>query len=162
MSVNKVVFGDQTLMDITDSTVDPGTVIEGNVFYDRSGARMIGSLGPATQNSNGLLTAADKQKLDNIMCGSTEYWNSRLNFIPPEGAIIMYQDGTSSNIKIGDGLAYCVDLPFVTDSVKAQILAALGTHITDMDVHVTAAKQTFWNNKLNCDLQDEMLIFNRE
>lgn len=41
--VNKVVYGDQTLMDITDTTADEGTVASGEVFYKASGERSTGT-----------------------------------------------------------------------------------------------------------------------
>lgn len=46
-NVNKVVYGNQTVMDITDTTAEAADVAEGEVFYDRSGAR---SVGTATSN----------------------------------------------------------------------------------------------------------------
>ena len=42
-NVNKVVFGDATLMDITDTTAEPSDVAAGQVFYTRSGARSVGT-----------------------------------------------------------------------------------------------------------------------
>lgn len=42
-NVNKVVYGNQTVMDITDTTAEPETVLEGEVFYDKSGTRQTGS-----------------------------------------------------------------------------------------------------------------------
>lgn len=42
-NVNKVVFGDATLMDITDTTAEPSDVAAGQVFYTRSGARAVGT-----------------------------------------------------------------------------------------------------------------------
>ena len=42
-NVNKVVFGDATLMDITDTTAEPADVAAGQVFYTRSGARSVGT-----------------------------------------------------------------------------------------------------------------------
>ena len=42
-NVNKVVFGDQTVMDITDTTAEPADVAAGEVFYTRSGARAVGT-----------------------------------------------------------------------------------------------------------------------
>ena len=70
MGVNKVIFGDQTIMDITDSTVNPENVIENNVFYDRSGTRQVGTLGDATTENHGLMSAADKAKLDEFQDAS--------------------------------------------------------------------------------------------
>ena len=70
MAVNKVIYGDETLMDITDSTVNPENVIENNVFYDRSGNRQVGILGDATTENHGLMSAADKAKLDEFQDAS--------------------------------------------------------------------------------------------
>ena len=70
MGVNKVVFGDQTIIDITDSTVNPENVIENNVFYDTSGTRQVGTLGDATTENHGLMSAADKAKLDEFQDAS--------------------------------------------------------------------------------------------
>lgn len=64
--VNKVEYGDQTLMDITDTTAESNDVIEGQVFYAKSGARSVGTLGDATQSTHGLMSAADKIKLDEL------------------------------------------------------------------------------------------------
>lgn len=62
--VNKVQFGDTTIMDITDTTADSGDVIEGEVFYSKSGARSVGTLGDATTSAHGLMSAADKIALE--------------------------------------------------------------------------------------------------
>lgn len=62
--VNKVQFGDTTIMDITDTTADSGDVIEGEVFYNKSGARSVGTLGDATTSTHGLMSAADKIALE--------------------------------------------------------------------------------------------------
>ena len=64
--INKVEYGDQTLMDITDTTAENSDVIEGQVFYARNGARSVGTLGDATQSTHGLMSATDKTKLDEI------------------------------------------------------------------------------------------------
>ena len=43
-NINKVEFGNDVLMDITDTTAEPEDVAEGKVFYRKSGARAIGTL----------------------------------------------------------------------------------------------------------------------
>ena len=68
---NKVIYGDQTLMDITDTTASSEDVLEGEVFYSANGARSTGSLGDATQSTHGLMSATDKTKLDGIAAGAT-------------------------------------------------------------------------------------------
>ena len=63
---NKVIYGNQTLMDITDTTATENDVLEGEVFYSASGARSVGTLSDATTTTHGLMSAADKIKLDGI------------------------------------------------------------------------------------------------
>lgn len=61
---NKVIYGNQTLMDITDTTASTDDVIEGQVFYSASGARSVGTLTDATTTTHGLMSAADKIALE--------------------------------------------------------------------------------------------------
>lgn len=44
MAINKVVYGNQTLVDLTSDTVEPGDVAQGKTFHDRSGATQTGTL----------------------------------------------------------------------------------------------------------------------
>lgn len=44
MAINKVVYGDQTLIDISDATLSAADLLEGLVAYNRAGERIIGSL----------------------------------------------------------------------------------------------------------------------
>ena len=107
----------------------------------------------------------------NILIGTTTQWSADNTFIAPAGTIIIYTDRgtyTSNNttitvpgIKISDGLAYVVDLPFVGDDVAASIRSELNDHINDNVKHITSAERTFWNNKLNCDIAGEVLQLNR-
>ena len=127
----------------------------------------------ATKEEPGLMSAADKAKLDSIgvKYHTTDYWNNSVGYIPAEGEIIIYSDyatkdvdGETVNIpalKIGTGNAYVQDLAFV-DEVMSD---ALAEHIADVTRHISAGDRSFWNNKLNVnDLQEvseEVLIFNR-
>ena len=61
---NKIIYGDQTLMDITDTTASTGDVLEGQVFYSASGARSVGALTDATTATHGLMSVADKIALE--------------------------------------------------------------------------------------------------
>lgn len=63
---NKIIYGNQTLMDITDTTATENDVLEGEVFYSASGARSTGTLGDATTTTHGLMSATDKTKLDTL------------------------------------------------------------------------------------------------
>lgn len=43
MAVNKVVYGDRTLIDISDSTVAAGDLRDGITAYDKTGNKITGS-----------------------------------------------------------------------------------------------------------------------
>ena len=98
---------------------------------------------------------------------TTANWQKRTSYIPVKGEIIIYSDRNVVDehnypgIKIGDGLAYVVDLPFVGQEVEAHILGVLNEHIEDMHMHITDEEREFWNNKLNYSIDGEKLIFNR-
>ena len=102
----------------------------------------------------------------------TANWNLQKTFVPLKGEIIIYLDydfklddhGNKINIpaiKIGDGASYGVDLPFVGDDLKKEIL----DHISNAGIHVTEIEKQLWNNKLNVadeqEVVDNVLIFNR-
>ena len=98
--------------------------------------------------------------------GSTVEWQARLNYIPNKGDILIYTDKetlsdntTVPGIKIGDGLAYGIDLPFVGDDIAEDLLS----HINNTTIHMTAAERTKWNNKITCEdtVSDETLILTR-
>lgn len=44
--VNKVQFGNETLIDLTSDTVTPDKVLNGVTFHDKSGALQTGTLTP--------------------------------------------------------------------------------------------------------------------
>ena len=100
--------------------------------------------------------------------GTTAFWQSKSTYIPKKGEFVVYTDHTTKNnpdgsttnipaIKVGDGLAYVVDLPFTDDGLSA----ALDDHIEDQVRHVTLQERLFWNAKLNCEVTNEELILNR-
>ena len=104
---------------------------------------------------------------------TTENWNNHRLFIPKRGEVIIYtdhghiDDGFGNmidvpGIKIGDGNAYLVDIPFVGADVRYQILDELRLHANDTEIHVSPQDREFWNNKLNYDVFSENLIFNRQ
>ena len=45
MAINKVVYGERTLLDITDSDVTPNNLLLGNVGYKKNGERIQGNVG---------------------------------------------------------------------------------------------------------------------
>ena len=109
---NKVVYGDQTLMDITDTTAEQADVIEGQVFYRANGARSVGTLTDATQSTHGLMSTADKIKLDGIVAGA--------------GVVDVQIDSTS--VVNNAGIA---DLPYAS-TTAAGLLSAADKTIIDV------------------------------
>ena len=104
-----------------------------------------------------------------IKIGTTAELNSDISYIPPKGEIRLYLDKTTivdnnktitvPGIKVGDGLAYGVDLPFLGDDILKKLL----DHIADEAAHITQEERAFWNNKINCEdeVSNEILILNR-
>ena len=106
---------------------------------------------------------------------TTANWNNAIGFIPLAGEIIIYTDYKTITkeidgeerqvqipaIKIGDGMAYVQDLPFVDEDLRDRII----DHINNSNIHVSLQEKLFWNNKLNVDdnaeLVDGALILNR-
>ena len=92
-----------------------------------------------------------------IFVDTTINWQTKPNFIPNTGDIIIFLDKeiltkdnqiiTIPGIKIGDGDAYNLDLPFIGDEILDQLL----DHIFNSSIHTTSVEKTFWNNKLNCE-----------
>ena len=112
-----------------------------------------------------------------ILCAvhdTTAKWNSNLEFVPKKGEIVIYTDYGRKMvdgveylvpaIKIGDGLAYLVDLPFVGESDRDAIMKTITDHINNNVVHITAQERARWNNKLDDAAylsDDESLIIKR-
>ena len=96
-----------------------------------------------------------------VFFNTKEGWNLQSQLIGQINTIYVYtnyqQDEQGKNIagiKIGDGKAYLVDLPFL-DTLYFK-------HINDDNIHVTSAEKQFWNNKMRCYYsltQDEALVF---
>ena len=97
---------------------------------------------------------------------TTAEWNSQPTLIGEQGHIYVYTDyqiidgNPVPGVKIGDGIAYLIDNPFVSGDTTA-----LYEHINDTIVHITNAEREFWNNKVRCymsDIDSERIIFTTE
>ena len=98
-----------------------------------------------------------------IYYNTTTYWNSHPQLIAKKGYIYVYSDYKQSEgedivgIKVGDGLSYLIDMPFIDKP--------LDDHIADNIKHISNEERTFWNNKVRCfiDPNDEQnIIFTTE
>lgn len=156
----------------------------GTYQIERSGINIsalldkISSIGIATHSKDGLMSAADKEKLDclgtaTIRYNTTAYWDAQVGYIPAAGDIIIYADYKTQEkdgqtiyvpgIKVGSGNAYVQDLAFINDSEYDY--TEMIQHMANTHIHVTDEEKAFWNNKLNVDdtqeVVGESLVFNR-
>lgn len=94
-----------------------------------------------------------------VLFGTKAEWDAQTTLISNANTLYVYTDhqldsqgNKVAGIKVGDGLAYVVDLPF-TDAVTTE-------HIADNTRHVTQAERDSWNNKVRCYYAGtEQLIF---
>lgn len=104
----------------------------------------------------------------NIMIGTTAEWEAHSAYIAPEGTLCIYTDASTytdgednvivvPGLKISNGINAIVDSPFIGDDIRK----ILDDHINDNVRHITNEERTFWNNKINCDMNNENLILNR-
>lgn len=112
-------------------------------------------------------------KLDNTLVyesKTVEEWNNDKDLISQKGTLYIYtnykviKDQEDNEIflpgiKLGDGKAYLIDLPFLnTDTFNEQIL----DHINNKVIHVSLEDRMFWNNKLNLvQPESQTLVLNR-
>jgi len=80
MNNNKVILGDQTIMDISDSTVTPNNLLNGEIGYSGNGDRVVGSYAPPTaghtiQNDSG----TDMQRRDKLQFKGTYVEDDQTN-----------------------------------------------------------------------------------
>lgn len=88
-----------------------------------------------------------------ICYDTTANWNSQPSLIAKKGYIYIYSDYSTiivdgeevvvPRMKVGDGSAYLIDMPFVGDDICDMIIQ----HINDASIHITPQEREFWNNK---------------
>lgn len=96
-----------------------------------------------------------------VLYASTATWNSQPQLISARGYIYIYSDYRQNQqgqniaaMKVGDGRAYLIDMPFTDDLLYA--------HIADTVRHITQEEREFWNNKIRCymdPLNEHRLVF---
>lgn len=99
-----------------------------------------------------------------VKCDTTEGWNSQIDLIAEEGVVYVYTDYLLNEdnepipaFKVGDGLAYLIDIPFNED-INSK-------HIQNTNIHITDAEREYWNNKVTVYLDVnylEELVFSKE
>lgn len=102
------------------------------------------------------------------ICKTTAEWDLMPDYVPELGAIIVYLDhrkdesgADTPGVKIGDGMAYLIDLPFCGEDFTKEVADALEEHVMNTIIHVSVEDRERWDNKLNYNLSGETLVLNR-
>ena len=126
-----------------------------------------------------LRDALAQQKIDEINEKSKNYliyysktqeeWNQTIDLIAEKDVVYIYTEyyneqgqlKKTPGLKIGDGINYLYDLPFVHNP---QFYDDFISHIDNKNIHVTTDEKVFWNNKININelVKNQNLIFNRD
>lgn len=132
MKVNKVEFDGKTLVDLSDATVTPETLLKGEVAYNAAGERITGTLDPLTEeeyggSGPGVVAQADKAK----EAVTAQTANTLLNHVggqghagdwySPPGAVIAFAGKTAP-----EGWLLC-DGRTVSRTTYAALFTAIGT-----------------------------------
>ncbi len=117
--VNKVVFGNTTVMDISDTTADPSKVLASEKFYDRSGAPQTGSCTYDADTSDADATAAE------ILLNKTAYVNGNklTGSMPNRGAVTLTIDDINDELAIQNGYHDGSGVAKLDATEKAKIIA---------------------------------------
>lgn len=94
-----------------------------------------------------------------VRFNTTAGWSVQTTLVSEPETIYVYTDHKTDSqgnkiagVKVGDGNAYVVDLPF-TDALEME-------HISNTSIHISDAEREFWNNKVRCYYTGiEQLIF---
>lgn len=124
------------------------------------GQQLIGVLS-SNGSLRGGLSVPSTITVNNVLVNTTEEWNSQSSLIGKKGVVYIYTDRSINDqgqpipgFKVGDGLAYLIDLPFNDDIMM--------THINDSSIHITEEERLFWNNKVTAHLNpfnvEELII----
>lgn len=107
---------------------------------------------------------------NNIHSDTTANWNAQPGLIAKKDHIYIYTDYTqvsSINIpamKVGDGNAYLIDLPFVSSGGGSES-PRVQEHLANTSIHVSEEDRAFWDNKVTCFTSNdnsEILVFSKE
>ena len=117
--VNKVVFGNTTVMDISDTTADPTKVLASEKFYDRSGAPQTGACTFDADTSDANATAAE------ILDTKTAYVNGNklTGSMTNRGAVTLTIDDVDDELAIANGYHDGSGVAKLDATEKAKIIA---------------------------------------
>lgn len=150
MGVNKVVFGAVSIMDISDSTVTPATLLKGVTAYDAKGEKITGTFETDKKvvEKSGTMTVSDQRDSITINTGLDEICAIRI-----VGSDITHKDGDkytrewTYNSDLGVAYATRVNVSSITIGGNTSLLAATYAH----DGYITIDGGTVIANKIDSD-----------
>lgn len=145
--INKVVFGNDTLIDLTADTVTAADVLSGVTAHDRSGAPITGSCTYDADTSDATASAGE------ILSGQTAYVNGvkLTGTMPNRGAVTGIIDDVSTPYSIQQGYhdgsgTVSIDSTEAAKIIPSNILEGVtilgvtGTVEPSSDVHIESSK----------------------
>lgn len=146
MAVNKVVYGDETLVDLTNDSVTPDTLAEGATAHDASGARITGKMksggGVSVQSDWNQTdeTAADFIKNKPIVVVKLDFETFALDKTPAEiGALV--DEGNVVLFSL-TGSPFTVNY-YDDGSVTAMVVAFAAGGFSDSEILVASTYLSF-------------------
>ena len=132
-----------------------------NIAYDSSNNKLTKTINGTTSDVVTIQTLLETF----VHQDTTANWNANNTLVGQKDHIYIYTDYDSINnealagVKIGDGNAYLIDLPFINGNNTK-----LNTHIADSVSHITSNERTAWNDKVTCymdSVDSEMIVFSK-
>lgn len=124
MAVNQVIFNNNTLIDISDSTVEPNKIINGFTCYDKSGAKITG-----TYKAIPMQPYIFDLNLGYISAGKWIYENPTKTYID----IYEVQQGHHYFITLGANVGSRFRAMFSTTDVSTSTVDVTGTQIINLN-----------------------------
>lgn len=145
--INKVIFGNQTLIDLTADTITAADLLSGKTAHDRSGATITGSCTYDADTSGATATAGEILATKTAYAGGVELTGTMPNRGAASGTIADlstpyaiqqgYHDGSGS-VSIDSTEAAKIIPSNILEGVT--ILGVTGTVEPSSDVHIESSK----------------------
>lgn len=146
MANNKVIFGNETIMDITDSTVTSENLLSGETAYDASGQKITGNVTVPTKLSDLSDDATHRLVTDT----EKSTWNGKISDNPTfseASSRANIESGESFSTILGKIKKFFADLKSVAFSGNASDLTQDASNRL-----VTDTEKTTWNGKSDLQL----------
>lgn len=118
MAINKVEYGGDTLIDITDTTANAGDVVQGKTFYTADGNRATG-----TYNETDPVFSASPAA--GITASNITVWNDKVDYVSNDPAAYTYTVAHNSNaislVTVANGNKIDISNVPTTDTVTSTI-----------------------------------------